>query len=129
MRTSFNIPDDLLSKFDETWQAEGLDSRSRGVREAMQAYIEVHTRLEDIEGDIVVIIAFDYEHEAVIEEIHDVQHQFQDVITTTNHIHEGEWCLETLFCSGLAPRVRDLIYRSRDFDAVSRVKLMLLAQT
>jgi CopG family nickel-responsive transcriptional regulator len=128
MRTSFNIPDDLLSEFDETWQAEGLDSRSRGVREAMQEYIEVHTRLEDIEGDVVVIIAFDYEHEAVIEEIHDVQHQFQDVITTTNHIHEGEWCLETLFCSGPAPRVRDLTYRLRDFDAVSRVKLMLLTE-
>jgi len=128
MRTSFNIPDDLLSEFDETWQAEGLDSRSRGVREAMQEYIEVHTRLEDIEGDVVVIIAFDYEHEAVIEEIHDVQHQFQDVITTTNHIHEREWCLETLFCSGSAPRVRDLTYRLRDFDAVSRVKLMLLAE-
>jgi len=128
MRTSFNIPDDLLSEFDETWQAEGLDSRSRGVREAMQEYIEVHTRLEDIEGDVVVIIAFDYEHEAVIEEVHDVQHQFQDVITTTNHIHEREWCLETLFCSGSAPRVRDLTYRLRDFDAVSRVKLMLLAE-
>ena len=128
MRTSFNIPDDLLSEFDETWQAEGLDSRSRGVREAMQEYIEVHTRLEDIEGDVVVIIAFDYEHEAVIEDVHGVQHQFQDVITTTNHLHEGEWCLETLFCSGPAPRVRDLTYRLRDFDAVSRVKLMLLAE-
>ncbi|WP_018256478.1 CopG family ribbon-helix-helix protein [Halomicrobium katesii] len=128
MRTSFNIPDDLLSEFDETWQAEGLDSRSRGVREAMQEYIEAHSRLEDIEGDVVVIIAFDYEHEAVIEDIHTVQHQFQDVITTTNHIHEGEWCLETLFCSGPAPRVRDLTYRLRDFDAVSRVKLMLLVE-
>jgi len=127
MRTSFNIPDDLLSEFDETCQAEGFESRSRGVREAMQEYIEAHTRLEDIDGDVVVIIAFDYEHEAIIEDIHDLQHQFQDVITTTNHIHEDEWCLETLFCSGPAPRVRDLTYRLRDFDAVSRVKLMLLA--
>ena len=128
MRTSFNIPDDLLSEFDVTWQAEGLDSRSRGAREAMQEYIEAHTRLEDIEGDVVVVMAFDYEHEAVIEDIHDVQHQFQDVITTTNHIHEGEWCLETLFCNGPASRVRALTYRLRDFDTVSRVKLMLLAE-
>ena len=128
MRTSFNISDDLLAEFDETWQSEGLDSRSRGVREAMQEYIEDHARLEDIEGDVVVIISFDYEHEAVIEDIHDVQHQFQDVITTTNHIHEGEWCLETLFCSGAASRVRDLTYRLRNFDAVSQVKLMLLAE-
>lgn len=83
MRTSFNIPDDLLSEFDETWQAEGLKSRSRGAREAMQEYIEAHTRLEDIEGDVVVVMAFDYEHEAVIEDIHDVQHQFQDVLTSS----------------------------------------------
>ncbi|MBP1923865.1 CopG family nickel-responsive transcriptional regulator [Halorubrum alkaliphilum] len=128
MRTSFNIPDDLLAEFDETWEAEELDSRSRAVREAMQEYIEDHAELEAIEGDIVVIIAFDYEHEAVIEEVHDVQHRFQDVITTTNHIHEGEWCLETIFCNGPAERVRELTYRLRDFDSVSRVKLMLLAE-
>jgi len=128
MRTSLNIPDELLDEFDDTWQSEGLDSRSRGVREAMQEYIEAHTRLEDIEGDVVVVIAFDYTHKAVIEDVHDVQHQFQDVITTTNHIHEGEWCLETVFCRGPAERVRQLTYRLRDFDAVSRVKLMLLAE-
>lgn len=126
MRTSFNISEELLAEFDDTWQAEGLDSRSRGVREAMQEYIERHTRLESLEGDVVVAIAFDYAHEAVIEDIHDVQHQFQDIITTTNHIHEREWCLETLFCSGPASRVRDLTYRLRNFDAVSRVKLLLL---
>lgn len=128
MRTSFNILDSLLAEFDETWQAEELDSRSRGVREAMQEYIENHTKLETIEGNVVVIIAFDYEHEAVIEDVHDVQHRFQDVITTTNHIHEGEWCLETIFCNGPAERVRKLTYRLRDFDSVSRVKLMLLAE-
>jgi CopG family nickel-responsive transcriptional regulator len=128
MRTSFNIPDDLLSEFDETWKSEGLASRSRGAREAMQEYIESHSRLETIEDDVIVIIAFDYEHEAVIEDIHDVQHQFQSVITTTNHLHEAEWCLETLFCGGPAPRIRELTYRLRDFDAVGQVKLMILAE-
>lgn len=128
MRTSFNIPDGLPDEFDDTWQSEGLDSRSRGVREAMQEYIEAHTGLEDIEGDVGVVIAFDYTHEAVIEDVHDVQHQFQDVITTTNHMHEGQWCLETVFCRGPAERVRRLTYLLCDFDAVSRVKLMLLAE-
>ena len=94
----------------------------------MQEYIGGHTTLTDIEGVVVVITAFDYEHEAIIEDIHNVQHRFQDIITTTNHIHEGEWCLETLFCSGPAPRVRDLTYRLRNFDAVSRVELMLFVE-
>lgn len=45
-----------------------------------------------------------------------------------DHIHEGEWYLETLFCSGPAPRVQDLMYYLHDLDAVSRVKLMFLAE-
>ncbi|AEH36660.1 CopG family ribbon-helix-helix protein [Halopiger xanaduensis] len=127
MRTSLNVPDDLLSRFDDIWQEQGLESRSRGVREAMREYVEAHTRLEDVDGDIVAIVAFDYDHESVIEDLHDIQHEFQDVVTTTTHTHEGEWCLETVFCRGAAERIRTFAYRLRDFDAVRRVKLLLLA--
>ncbi|ELY50182.1 CopG family ribbon-helix-helix protein [Natronolimnohabitans innermongolicus] len=126
MRTSLNIPDDLLEEFDRTWQAEGFDSRSRAVREAMQEYIEAHTRLETVSGEVIAALAFDYQHERVIRDLHDVQHDFQDVITTTSHTHEGNWCLETVFCRGEAARVRDLVYRLRDFDAVGRVNVLLL---
>lgn len=126
MCTSVTIPDGLLTSFGETWQAEGLESRSRGVREAMREYVEAHTHLEEIEGDVVVALAFDYEHDAVIEDVHALQHQFQDVIIAANHVHRGEWCLETVFCRGAASRVRRLTYRLRDFDAVSQVNLLFL---
>jgi len=126
MRTSFNIPDDLLAEFDDIWETEGFDSRSRAVREAMQEYIESHADLETVDGEVAAVLAFDYEHEPVIAQLHTIQHEFQDVITTTSHTHEGEWCLETIFCRGPADRVRTLLYRLRDFDAVGRVKMMLL---
>lgn len=126
MRTSLNVPEDVLDAFDETWEAQGLDSRSRAVREAMQEYIERHTRLEEIEGDAVAAVAFDYEHTLVIEELHTVQHDFEEVIGTTQHMHRGDWCLETIFCSGPASRIRELVYQLRDFDAVGRVNVMFL---
>jgi len=126
MRTSFNIPDELLEAFDETWQAEGFDSRSRAVREAMQEYIEAHTDLETVSGEVAAVLAFDYQHEAVIHDLHDVQHSFQEIIKTTSHTHEGDWCLETIFCRGDAARVRALVYRLRDFDAVGQVKVLVL---
>ena len=126
MRTSFNIPDELLAAFDETWEEEGLDSRSRAVREAMEAYIEDHTRLGEVSGEVVSLIAFDYEHDPVIGDLHSVQHDYQDVIGATSHIHRGEWCLETAFCHGPAERVRNLVYALRDFDGVNRVNVMLL---
>lgn len=126
MRTSVNIDDELLTEFDNTWRTQGLDSRSRAIREAMREYIEGHADLEAVSGSVVTVIAFDYRHENVIRELHSVQHAFQDVIETMSHTHQGEWCLETVFCHGDASRVRELVYRLRDFDGVGRVKTMLL---
>jgi CopG family nickel-responsive transcriptional regulator len=126
MRTSLNIPQEVLEAFDTTWQDEGLESRSRAVREAIHEYIERHTELEGIEGPAVAALAFDYEHTLVIGELHSVQHEFEDIIGTTQHMHHGEWCLETIFCRGSAARIRELVYRLRDFDAVGRVNVMFL---
>lgn len=126
MRTSVNVPADLRDEFDRVWREEGLDNRSRAVREAMREYVESHARLESMTGEVVALVGFDYRHHDVIRELHGVQHAYQDVILNTSHTHQGEWCLESLFCRGEAARVRDLSYRLRDFDAVSRVKVMVI---
>ncbi len=126
MRTSLNIPDDVLAEFDAVWQAEGFDSRSRAVREAIQEYVEAHSKLEEMSGSVAAVIVFDYEHEEVIRELHGIQHDYQDAINATSHVHEGEWCLETVFCRGDAARIRELVYDLRDFDGVGRVKLLSL---
>lgn len=126
MRTSVNIPDSVLAEFDAVWQAEDIDNRSRAVREAMLEYTEKHSRFENRAGPVVALIGFDYRHQDVIEELHAIQHQFQDVILNTSHTHQGEWCLESLFCRGEADDVRDLTYQLRDFDGVRRVKTMVI---
>jgi CopG family nickel-responsive transcriptional regulator len=126
VRTSFNIPDEVVEEFDRVWQEQGLENRSRAVREAMLEYIESHSRLEATSGEVVALVAFDYRHHDVIRELHAVQHDYQDVILNTSHTHQGAWCLESLFCRGPADRVRELTYRLRDFDAVRRVKVMVI---
>lgn len=126
MRTSVNVPEETLAEFDDTWQAEGIESRSRAIREAIQEYVEAHHELESATGQIVALLAFDYRHELVIHDLHTVQHEFQAVIDTTSHVHQGEWCLETVFCRGPASEIRNLVYRLKNFDGVGRVKVMTL---
>jgi CopG family nickel-responsive transcriptional regulator len=126
VRTSFNIPDDVVEEFDRVWQEEGIENRSRAVREAMLEYVESHLQLEATTGEVVALVGFDYRHHDVIRELHAVQHGYQDVILNTSHTHQGEWCLESLFCRGAAERVRELTYRLRDFDGVNRVKIMVI---
>ncbi|WP_433628581.1 CopG family ribbon-helix-helix protein [Halomicrococcus sp. NG-SE-24] len=126
MRTSLNVPEDVLDAFDDTWQRQGLDSRSRAVREAMREYTEAHSQFEDLSGDVAAVLAFDYEHGSVVDDLHAIQHEFDAVVDATSHVHHGDWCLETAFCLGPAERVRELTYRLRDFDAVGRVKVLSL---
>ncbi len=126
MRTSLAIPEADLEQFDATWQAEGIESRSRAIREAMAEYVERHHELETLGGTAVGTVLFDYEHEAVIERLHDVQHDYQDVIISTSHTHQGEWCLEALFVTGEAARIRALTYELKDFDGIRRVRSMVL---
>lgn len=92
----------------------------------MLEYIESHSRLEETSGEVVDLVGFDYRHHGVIGELNAVQHAYQDVIPNTSHPHQGEWCLESLFCRGAAERVRELTYRLRDSDAVRRVKEMAI---
>ncbi|MFC4542139.1 CopG family ribbon-helix-helix protein [Halosolutus amylolyticus] len=126
MRTSLNVPEEMLAEFDRTWQSEGLDSRSRALREAIQEYVESHHRLERARGTVAATVVFDYVHDEIIEDLHEIQHAFQGAIDTTCHVHHGEWCLEAIFCHGPAAEVRALVYRLKDFDAVSRVSVTLL---
>jgi len=126
MRTSFNIPDEVVEEFDRVWQEQGIANRSRAVREAMLEYIESHARLKETTGEVVALVGFDYRHHDVIRELHGVQHSYQDIILNTSHTHQGEWCLESLFCRGPVERVRALTYRLRDFDGVRRVKVMVI---
>jgi len=83
MRTSFNIPDEVVAEFDRVWQDEDLENCSQAVREAMLEYIEAHSRLEDTSGEIVALVGFDYRYHDVIQELHAVQHDYQDVIIAT----------------------------------------------
>lgn len=92
----------------------------------MHEYIDSHTRLEDASGEVVSVVALDYEHGDVVSDLHRIQHEYDDLIETTTHTHEGEWCLETVFCRGDASRVRSLVYRLRDFDDVARAAVVLL---
>jgi len=75
---------------------------------------------------VSAIVAFDYEHHEVIRDLHDVQHDFQDVVETTSHTTKvsgvSRWCSAT----GTRERVRQLVYGLRDFDAVGRVKVLSL---
>lgn len=107
MRTSFNIHDDVVKEFDRVCQEEGLENQSRAVREAMKEYIESHSRPEEITGEIVALVGFDYLHHEVIRELHGLntttKTSFSTQVTLTRRVVPG-----IAFYCGPVERVGDL---------------------
>lgn len=92
----------------------------------MQEYIESHQDLDDRSGDVAAVVVFDYVYDEAIVDVHEIQHDHERVVNASSHVHHGDWCLETVHCTGDVDDVTDLVYSLRNFDAVRRVKLMLV---
>lgn len=129
MRTSLNIPEEQLEQFDQIWRAQGISSRSRAVREAMLEYVESHQSVENMSGTVAAVIVFDYIFDAAIKDIYEIQHEYEHIVLASNHVHHGDWCLETIHCTGDAGDVGDFINRLRNFDDIRRVKLMVVEES
>ena len=56
----------------------------------------------------------------MIEALHGLQHDLQDVILKPSQNHQGQWCLESPCCRGPAERLGEATDRLRDFDGVRR---------
>jgi CopG family nickel-responsive transcriptional regulator len=57
MRTRVAAPDAVVDGVGQVRQDEGLDDRSRAVREATRESIESRSRLENLRGDVVAPVA------------------------------------------------------------------------
>lgn len=126
MRTSISIPEELLEVLDRTWKDQELDSRSRAIRGAIREYVDRHTELENLKGDAVATVVFDYEYDRSIDDIHAIQHNYDDVMDTTHHKHRDDRCVQSIFCEGDASEICELVHRLRNFDAVGQVNVRFL---
>ena len=63
MRISMSLPKKLLSDFDEVLRERGYQSRSKGIRDALQDYIVRYQWMNEMEGNRIGIITVIYDHQ------------------------------------------------------------------
>ena len=56
MRISMSLPKKLLSDFDEVLKERGYQSRSKGIRDALQDYIVRYQWMNSMEGQRIGIV-------------------------------------------------------------------------
>jgi len=108
-RISVSVPPDLLDEFDLLVKEMGYD-RSKAVQKAMRNFITEY-KFKELEGEGVgaLLVLYDHEIPGLDSLLTDVQHSYEDVITSSMHLHLDERrCLEIIAVKGGLGRIQDL---------------------
>ncbi len=126
MRISMSLPKKLLADFDEVLKERGYQSRSKGIRDALQDYIVRYQWMNSMEGQRIGIVTIIYDHHytGVMENLAEIQHSFRNEINTSMHIHmTDKYCMEIVVVNGDIAEIRDLTERIMRLKGVEHVKL------
>ena len=126
IRISMSLPNKLLADFDEVLKDRGYQSRSKGIRDALQDYILRYQWMNEMEGQRVGVITVIYDHHfsGVMEKLADIQHDYRQEISASMHIHmTRKYCMEVIIVNGEVTHIRDLTERMMRLKGVEHVKL------
>jgi CopG family nickel-responsive transcriptional regulator len=119
------MKDTLLEDIDEFMEDQGFSGRSEVLRTAVRALLRDRKDIAELEGtvDAVVIVTHEDENSG---EIDDIQHDYQETITTQLHNHMDEHkCLEVFMLHGEAKKVKELYNNFQASNKVEQAKIIV----
>lgn len=124
IRFGVSLEQGLLARFDEIIAQKGYPSRSEAIRDLIR---DLLVREEwEAAGPVAGAVTLVYEHSRrdLVEELVDLQHDYVDVIVSTQHVHlDHDRCLEIVVVRGPAQRVRELASRLQALRGVLHTTL------
>lgn len=109
VRFGISLDKGLLSKFDQHIKDKRYTNRSEAIRDLIREDLIKHEWREDkhIAGAITLI--YNHHKRELLNKITDIQHDFQRIIISTQHIHlDHDNCLEIIALRGSAREARKL---------------------
>jgi CopG family nickel-responsive transcriptional regulator len=109
VRFGISIDKALLEKFDRSIQRKGYTSRSEAFRDLIRQELIKKAWAEGKEVAGAVTFIYDHHQRDLLFKIMEIQHDFQKVIISTQHIHlDHHNCLEILAVRGSSKEVLEL---------------------
>ena len=126
MRISISLPKKLLKDFDDVVLDREYRSRSKGIRDALKDYIIRTHELNEIKGDQlgVLTVYYDFHYNGVLEDLKDIQQQFNQHIKTALQLDTGRsHCLDVIVVESDMEDIRNMMNKIQRLNGVEHVKL------
>ncbi len=109
VRFGVSLNKELLDKFDSLIKERNYSNRSEAIRDLIR---DEFVKREWIEGDDVagaITLIYDHHRKDLLSKITDIQHNYQKIIISTQHIHlDHDNCLEIIAVRGNPKEVQKL---------------------
>jgi len=125
-RFGISLPKDLINKFDKLIKGKNYTNRSKALGDLIrQELVKEEWRTgREIAGAITLI--YDHHRRELLNKITDVQHDFQKVIISTQHIHlDHDNCLEIVAVKGGPREAQKLTDRLKSIKGVKHATLSM----
>ncbi len=124
---SLSLPTELLDELDSIFGESHAATRSEIIRQALRIYISEYSNLNQLKGNVVATITVLYEKTGKNDELFQIQHEFEDMVTAYLHSHltENE-CLEVMVVKGPSKRLKKLIDGLKANKPVRQIKVSIM---
>lgn len=103
------IPEDLLSKFDDFIKRNRYTNRSEAIRDLIRAELAKENWMLNKKCAGIISIVYNHHKRELVDKIVDIQHDFQDIIVASQHIHlDHDNCLEVIITHGNSIKIQEL---------------------
>jgi CopG family transcriptional regulator, nickel-responsive regulator len=126
VRFGVSLSKDLLERFDKLIKERNYTNRSEAFRDLIrEEFIKQEWQeKEDIAGAITLI--YDHHRKELLNKVTDLQHDYQKVIISTQHIHlDHDNCLEIIAVRGNPTEVQRLAATLRSLKGVKHGTLSM----
>ncbi|MFB6290147.1 MAG: nickel-responsive transcriptional regulator NikR [Candidatus Bipolaricaulia bacterium] len=124
-RFGVSIGGELLEKFDEMIRERGYENRSEAIRDMIRDRLVEREWKEDDEVMGVISLLYDHRKRNLSDKLTHQQHNFHDLIISTNHLHVDEDnCLELIAVKGKGKEVKKVADKLISTKGVIHGKLL-----
>ncbi len=125
-RFGISLPRDLVSKFDDLIKEKQYTNRSKAFGDLIRQELIKREWKEGKEIAGAITLIYDHHKRELLNRITDVQHDFQKVIISTQHIHlDHNNCLEIVAIKGSPKAAEKLTDSVKSIKGVKHVTLSM----
>jgi CopG family nickel-responsive transcriptional regulator len=125
-RFGISLEQSLIDAFDEHIKEENYQNRSEAIRDMIREKISTPKWGSDAPVAGAVIMTYDHHKRDLLGKLTDVQHDYQDSIISTQHVHlDHHHCLEIIAVRGKAREIEELASKLKAFIGVKNLKLCI----